>query len=107
MVDAGHDQVGLAVKNLERPQIDAVGRCAVDGEPARRDLPDPQGTVQGQRVRGGAALAVGGHDGDLTERRQALGEPRQPLRVDTVVVDSEDRSHEAKKCPGGRAHPGD
>jgi hypothetical protein len=59
---------------VQRAEVHAVDRGAVDAEPAGAHLVGAQVGVQRDRVARAAALGVGGDDDDVAERRDGLGE---------------------------------
>ena len=57
----------------------AVGRCTVDVPCIVAEREHPERDVEGQRVAGAAAVAVGCHDCQLRERPQRVREALQTL----------------------------
>src|ERR1043165_163902 len=93
-VDAGDDEVGaVLLHQLQDRQVHAVRRRAVDDPLVLFELQEAQRTVERERVRGRALLAVGRDDDDVAGRLQRRGELAQAFAVDAVVVGEEDAGH--------------
>ena len=98
-VDAGDDEIGPVVPHqLEDGQVDAIGRRAVDDVFVLAELQHPQRTVQRERMRRRALLAIGRDDDDLdaVDAPAGVRQLAEPFAVDAVVVGDEDAGHGAR-----------
>src|SRR4051794_32147575 len=95
-VDAGDDEGGTVVTHeLEHGQVHAVGGRAVDDVFVFAELEHPQRTVQSQRMRRRALLAVRRDDRDLdaTDAQTGVRQFSEPFAIDAVVIRDEDADH--------------
>ena len=74
-------------------EVDAVGRRAVDDPLVVFELEESQRTVERQRVRSGALLAVGRDDDDFADGAKRVRELADAFAVDAVVIRDEDSRH--------------
>ena len=101
LVDARDDQRRARARRMPLiGEVHAVGGRAVDGEALRPELLDAQRPVQRERVAHRALLAIGRDDHHLAEGAERLGERRDALGVDAVVVGDQD---ERRGIHDGRA----
>src|SRR5207302_9063452 len=75
------------------PEVDTVGRGAVDGESALGEPLRPERAVQGQRVADRALLAIGRDDDDLAEVTEGVGQGGEAGGVSAVIVRHEEYGH--------------
>src|SRR5512139_1352594 len=96
VVDPRHHHVvlDLAFEQARDREMDAVRGRAVHEVPALAVLGHAQGYVEGERVAGSAAIALGSDHGDLGKRLQRVDEALQALGAIAIVVADQD-SHVA------------
>ena len=100
-VDAGDDEVGREVEQAGDGDVHAVGRRAVHREVAVRRAAHGERPVEGQRVGGAGAVALGRDHGHLPQLAQGLGQQCNARREVAVVVRHQD-AHAGILLGGGQ-----
>ena len=102
VVDAGNDDVGLLLQHPGDGDVDAVGRRAVDAPGVFVVANHADRHVQGQRIAGAGAVAVGrDHQHLVAGLAQASGEDADAGGVDAIIVaDQDTHGFEESPCRG-------
>jgi len=88
-VDTGDHKIRSVLQQAGDREMYAIGRRPIDIIETVVELPHAQGRIQGERIAGGAAVAVRRHDGQAAERFQGGRQGSQSRCIDAIIVAEE------------------